>query len=169
MRYFIVLAYCLLLAGAAPAQVHYTTFEKLDSAVQAAPRKTFVFIHTSWCAYCNMMEHTTLQDKPVVQLLNSCFYSISLDAEQKQSILFKGKTYAFEPRGVSSGQHELAALLMKGEKAALYPSFVLLDEHYRIIYRYGGYVSSKQLLRLLQRACAGEKDITVLPALDSAK
>jgi thioredoxin-related protein len=164
-----LLAFFLSLAGPAPAQVRYTTFEKLDSAVQAAPRKTFVFIHTSWCAYCNMMEHTTLQDKPVVQLLNSCFYSISLDAEQKQSIFFKGKSYAFEPRGTSSGQNELAVLLMKGEKAALYPSFVLLDEQYRIIYRYGGYVSSKQLLRLLQRACAGQKDITVHPPPDSAK
>jgi thioredoxin-related protein len=169
MRYCIILAYYLLLTYSAPAQVHYTTFEKLDSAVQVAPRKTFVFIHTSWCAYCNMMEHTTLQDKPVVQLLNSCFYSISLDAEQKQSILFKGKTYGFEPRGTGSGQHELAALLMKGEKAALYPSFVLLDEQYRIIYRYGGYVSSKQLLRLLQRACAGQKDLTVHPQPDSVK
>ncbi|WP_217604022.1 thioredoxin fold domain-containing protein [Chitinophaga sp. GbtcB8] len=169
MRCLISLAFSLLLVHPASAQVHYTTFEKLDSAVQASPRKTFVFIHTSWCAYCNMMEHTTLQDKPVVQLLNSCFYSISLDAEQKQTILFKGKTYAFEPQGMSSGQNELAALLMKGEKAALYPSFVLLDEQYRIIYRYGGYVSSKQLLRLLQRACAGEKDITVHPQRDSAK
>ncbi|HEY8916113.1 MAG TPA: thioredoxin family protein [Chitinophaga sp.] len=169
MRFLIPLAFSLCLAHPAFAQVRYTTFEKLDSAVQAAPRKTFVFIHTSWCAYCNMMEHTTLQDKPVVQLLNSCFYSISLDAEQKQSILFKGKTYAFEPQGVSSGQHQLAALLMKGEKAALYPSFVLLDEQYRIIYRYGGYVSSKQLLHLLQRACAGQKDITVLPQPDSVK
>jgi thioredoxin-related protein len=160
MRRCSLIAFYLLLAAVAPAQVHYTTFEQLDSAVQAAPRKTFVLIRTSWCAYCNMMEHTTLQNKAVVQLLNSCFYSVSLDAEQQQPIYFKGKKYAFQPRGNGSGMNELAALLMQGEKAALYPSFVLLDEQYHIIFRYSGYIDGKQLLHILQKACAGHMDIT---------
>ncbi len=156
------------LPSSAGAQVRYTTFDKLDSAVQASPRKTFVLIRTSWCAYCNMMERTTLQSKPVVQLLNNCFYSISLDAEQKQEIHFKGKVYAFQPRGNSSGQNQLASVLMKGD-ALIYPSIVLLDERYQIIFRTAGYVDSKQLLHLLQRACAGEKDISREKDLDSLK
>ena len=158
----------LLCPVAATAQVRYTTFEKLDSAVQVSPRKTFVFIRTSWCAYCNMMEHTSLQQKPVIQLLNNCFYSISLDAEQKQSIVFKGKTYVYEPRGNSSGQNQLALTLMKGE-ALIYPSIVLLDEHYQVIFRYSGYVDGKRLLHVLQRACAGAKDISRDAAVDSLR
>ncbi|KAA2244765.1 thioredoxin family protein [Chitinophaga agrisoli] len=166
IRGLLLLLLALFSSFPAAAQVRYTTFEKLDSAMQTAPRKTFVLIRTSWCAYCNMMEHTTLQNKPVVQLLNNCFYSISLDAEQKREIHFKGKVYAFQPRGNNSGQNQLANVLMKGD-AVIYPSIVLLDEHYRIIFRTSGYIDSKQLLHLLQRACAGEKDISRQKGTDS--
>lgn len=160
MSYRLLIGLFLFSAATAQAQIRYTTFEKLDSTVQVQPRKTFVYIHTGWCPYCKMMENSTLRDKRVIQMLNNCFYSISLDAEQRQDISFKGKTYVFKPNGANTGTHELAALLMKAETPAAYPALVLLDEHYRIIYRYNGYLSSVQLLRLLQKACAGARDIT---------
>ena len=160
MKGWLFIGLLLLTALPGRSQIRYTTFEKLDSTVKHLPRKTFIYIHTGWCGYCNMMEHTTLQNKAVVQMLNNCFYAISLDAEQQQAITFLGKTYTFVPQGPNSGMHELAAALMKDVPQAAYPLLVLLDEHYRIIYRYNGYMNSATLLRLLQKACAGSKDIT---------
>jgi thioredoxin-related protein len=160
MSYRLLMGLLLVCAATTQAQVRYTTFEKLDSSVHALPRKTFVFINTGWCPYCKMMENTTFRDKRVIQMLNNCFYSISLNAEQRQPITFKGKTYAFRPQGANTGMHELAAVLMKTSAQVAYPALVLLDEHYRIIYRYNGYMNGSQFLRLLQRACAGARDIT---------
>ena len=74
------------------AQLKLIQFEQLDSLQKVERRTVVIFINTDWCNYCQAMKNTTLKNKKIVDQLNTNFYFISFNAEEKRSIYFNGKT-----------------------------------------------------------------------------
>jgi len=126
------------------------SFEKVDSLLTDTPRSIAVFIHTDWCRYCKSMEQTTLRDAEVVQSLNDNYYYVSFNAESRESIHFHGNTFAFEPRSRNTGTHELAKALGTVDGSLLYPTFVILNPEYEIVFQHDGFMSAKQMRRVLR-------------------
>src|SRR5680860_958823 len=103
---FLMFLYSL---GGAQAQVmDALNFQKMDSLQKIEPRPVLVFIHTSWCKYCEAMKHHTFQNQAVKELIEKKFYFVGLNAEEKVDISLQGHTFRYRPTGVGAGQHELA-------------------------------------------------------------
>ena len=134
------------------AQLRTYTFSEAEKLEQQNPKPIFVFIHTSWCKYCKMMENSTFKDPEVVQLLNDNFYFVSLDAEQKSPILFKNNTFRFQPKGQNTGVHELAEELGTVDGAMTYPTFSILDKNNNILLQISEYTDAKTMIGLLKEA-----------------
>lgn len=132
------------------AQLKMHSFEEAEKLSIDSPKPNFIFIHTSWCEYCKLMEKTTFKNPEVIQLLNDSFYFISFDAESKNPIMFNKHTFQYKPNGLNTGIHELAATLGNIEGVISYPSFVLLDTNQSILYQQNSYIDSKTLLILLK-------------------
>ena len=126
------------------------TFEQLDSLQAIEKRPVLIFIHTSWCRYCQAMKHTTFQNQDVMNWLDSAFYRVSLDAETLSDITVREKTFRYQPTGNGVGQHELAQQLGAIEGILTYPTLCFLNTSYEIIYQQAGFLSASQLLSLLQ-------------------
>ena len=104
------------------AQLKTYSFEEVEKLSKENPKPIVVFIHTSWCKYCKIMENSTFKNQEVVTLLNSAFYFISFDAETKNTITFNNYTFKFKPKGQNTGIHELATALATINNEVVYPT-----------------------------------------------
>jgi thioredoxin-related protein len=86
------------------------------------------------------MDENTLQNPGIASYVNENYYAVRFNAEQKDTILFKGQKFGFVPKG-RKGYNELAAVLAKGRLS--YPTIVYLDEELNLIQPVPGYMDAK--------------------------
>lgn len=134
--------------------VNWVKFEQLDSLQRQQSRPVFVFLHTSWCGYCQLFKRGTLRRPEVIEALNNNYYCVSFDAESRQSIMFLEHTFNFRPTGVKTGQNELASWLMEPYKENAYPGLVFLDPAFRPVTAVFSALPHKSFTELIQRITA---------------
>lgn len=122
-------------------EVKWYSIEQAIELNRKEPRKLVVDVYTDWCKWCKVMDDNTYSNKIIADYLNTKYYPVKLNAEQKDSITIGGNTYRFVAQG-NRGYHELAAALLNGKMG--YPSVVFLDEQIRIIQPFQGYINPKQ-------------------------
>jgi thioredoxin-related protein len=132
----------------APATVvNWMTFEEALQRSKTAKRKIFIDVYTDWCGWCKVMDKNTFSDPVVAGILNSKFYPVKFDAEQREDVVFNGTTFKFIPYG-NKGTHQLAAALLNNQLS--YPTVVFLDEEFRMIQPLPGYMEAKQFHPIIQ-------------------
>jgi thioredoxin-related protein len=133
------------------AQLKTHSFEEVEQLSKENPKPIVVFIHTSWCKYCKIMENSTFKNPAVIKELNENFYFISLDAEKKREITFNNHTFHFKPTGTNTGIHELATALATIDDRVVYPTLTVLDTDYTILLQKHSYLNAKSVLSILER------------------
>ena len=118
------------------------TWEEVQIAQKVKPKKVFVDVYTNWCAWCKRMDATTFQDNAVVKYINENYYAVKFNAEDRNTIHFKGRDYKYVKNG-RRGYNELASLLLEGQMS--YPSTVYLDEDLNVLTAVGGYLEAKTI------------------------
>ena len=127
MRYF--LSICLLLSTAlatAQTEIEWLSFEEAVARSKDEPRKMVVDVYTDWCGWCKKMDKTVFTDPDIAEHINSNFYAVKLNAEQRADILYDGHTFEFDAASGRRGAHQLAVALLDGRMS--FPSIVYLDE-----------------------------------------
>ena len=143
----LIILFFILIANQNFAQLKTHTFEEAEKLSIENPKPFVVFIHTSWCKYCKMMENSTFKNEEVIKQLNESFYFISFDAEAKNDISFNNHLFKFKPKGNNSGIHELAEALSN----QTYPTITILNPDYSILTQIESFVNAKQLLNYLSK------------------
>ncbi|MBF4464915.1 thioredoxin family protein [Flavobacterium sp. LC2016-12] len=132
-------------------QLQSRSFEAIDSLQLIQKKKIIVFIHTDWCQYCQKMKSTTFKKQEIIQSLNSDFYFIDFNAEEKKDISFNNQTFKYQPTGNNVGVHELALQLGTMNNQIVYPVLCVLNEKNEIILQYNNYLSPKDFKLLLEK------------------
>lgn len=132
-------------------QLKTRTFEEVDSLQHLQKRKIIVFIHTNWCQFCQRMKQTTFKNQEIIKKLNSDFYFIDFNAEEKRDITFNNQTFKYQPSGNNVGVHELALQLGTMNSQIVYPVLCVLNEEKEIILQYNSYLSPKDFKLLLEK------------------
>ncbi|WP_269240966.1 thioredoxin family protein [Flavobacterium limnophilum] len=133
------------------AQLKTYSFEEAEKLSKENPKPFVVFIHTSWCKYCKMMENSTFKNPEIIQLSNTDFYFISLDAETKTTIHFNNHAFRFKPNGQNTGIHELATVLATIDSQVVYPTVTILQTDFSIVFQKGSFFNAKELLLILKK------------------
>jgi thioredoxin-related protein len=149
-KYFFILLifFWAMLSGFAQLKIH--SFEEAEKLSIENPKPMVVFIHTSWCNYCKMMENSTFKNQEIIALLNTAYYFVSLDAESKDDITFNAHTFKFKPTGQNTGIHELAVELATIGNEVIYPTLTILDTDYSILLQTSSFKDAKTTLILLK-------------------
>lgn len=145
---FLVLFFWAIPSGF--AQLKTYTFEEAELLSKQHPKPYFVFIHTSWCKYCKMMEKTTFQNAEVISILNDNFYFISFDAESKNPVHFREHTFYFHPTGTNTGYHELAEQLGNINGQLSFPTITIVSSESEILFQYNQFLKAKSLISVLK-------------------
>lgn len=104
-------------------EIHWISFAELEKNMKKEPRKVYIDVYTGWCGWCKVMDKKTFTNPEVINYINSKYYAVKLNAEQKEPIAFMGKTFPF------NGEYKanmLAVELMGGQMS--YPTTVILQE-----------------------------------------
>jgi thioredoxin-related protein len=124
--------------------VKWYTIEEAQALNAKAPRKLFIDLYTDWCGWCKVLDQNTFSDPTVAKYLNTHFYPVKFNGEGKESAVFNGQTFEFNPQYKS---HELAIAIMRGEMS--YPTLALLSEKLQLFPLLKGYQSPEDLLPVL--------------------
>ena len=73
--------------------INWVSLQEADSLYKIQPKPFFVDVYTDWCGWCKRMDATTFSNQEIANYLNQNFYAVKLDAETKDSILFKGSVF----------------------------------------------------------------------------
>lgn len=135
----------------ASAQPVVHSFESADSLSRTDPKPYVIFVRTTWCKICEMMEHSTLKDPRVVEILNNDFYFIDFYADENRTVEFGKKSYYFEPTGNGTGTNELAYELASIDGKLIFPTLVFMDTSHKILLKKHSFTDSATLLELLKK------------------
>jgi thioredoxin-related protein len=130
-------------------EIQWMSWEQAVEANQTQPKKIFVDVYTDWCGWCKKMDATTFKDSAIVAAITDDFYAVKLNAEQKESIFWKGEEFKWVPNK-RDGINQLAYDLLNGQLS--YPTYVILDSAFSRILVAPGYVESPDLMKELKFA-----------------
>ncbi|WP_445756704.1 thioredoxin family protein [Polaribacter sp.] len=122
------------------------TFEEVEKLHQKNPRPHLFFIYTDWCKICFGMKNTTFQNEQIIEILNSDFYVVFLNAETKKEITFFGKSF----KNTTNGIHDLAITLASKNKQIEYPTTVIVNKDLSIELQFQGFLKSTKLKSVLE-------------------
>lgn len=132
-------------ASQGTGKVKWMTFEEAIAANKENPKKIFIDVYTSWCSWCKVMDKKTFSDSLVATYMNENFYCVKLDAEQKDTINYKGVKFGYIPQYKANA---LAISLLDGKMS--YPSFVVLTEEEKRLKIINGYQEKDVFLENLK-------------------
>lgn len=133
--------------GQKSSDVEWLTWEEVTQRANTEKRKIMVDLYTDWCGWCKKMDAATFDQDYISNYINDNFYAVKFNAEMKEDVEFKGKTYSFVARGGQRGYHELAAEITKGRLG--YPTVVFLDENMEIIQALPGFRGPEEFEKIL--------------------
>lgn len=145
--YILLILVSLCLSAVCQAQVKPVSLSDVDSLMAKEPKLVLILLTTNWCTYCHAQKRQIKKNKTFGTKSN-LFYYVEFDAESKESIVFQGKEYHFQPTGIGTGIHELAPALLEPERLA-FPTWILLDKNYYPLLQYSGILTTKALNKLM--------------------
>ena len=151
MKKIFILIFFLGITSTGFCQLKSRKFEAIDGLQQIQKRKIIVFIHTDWCQFCQRMKSTTFKNQEIIQKLNSDFYFIDLNAEEKRDILFNNQVFKYQPSGNNVGINELAIQLGTINNQIVYPVLCVLNDKNEIILQYSNYLNATDFKLLLEK------------------
>lgn len=147
-RFGLVIIMIFCLGGITTAQTESFAIEDVDSIMQTQKKPILILLSTDWCKYCQMQKNQLAKDKHFLNQTDN-FYYIVFNAERKDSIVFNQKIFQYKATGLSSGIHELSIALNGSENIA-FPTWVLLDSKYQVLFRYNGVLKPLEIKELLK-------------------
>lgn len=148
-RWAIVLG-VVSIPGLCFSQPHSNRPEEIVALQKNDKRPVVFFVHTDWCGYCQAMKNITFKNKDVENILNQDFYFVDFNAETQEEISFAGQIFRYKPTGVKTGVNELAESLAAIDGKISYPTLVILNQNYEIIFQYAGFLSAENLTKVLK-------------------
>ncbi|HEY1060384.1 MAG TPA: thioredoxin fold domain-containing protein [Daejeonella sp.] len=146
LRILIIFIFVLVQVSELSGQNRIVKFEEIKTLQEKAPKPLVVLIMTGWCKYCHAMKNTMTKDNKVAVLLSEKFYTVFLDAEDKNDIFFAGRVFKNK-----AGLHELARELGTIKGQISYPSIAVLNVKNEIIYQHDGFLSPRIMLSILEK------------------
>jgi thioredoxin-related protein len=111
-------------------KINWQTPQDAFKAVPAQKLKTLVFIHTSWCNSCKVMQRTSFIEPETFSYADSAYRFVDFNAELKDTIIINGQQLV-NPSTPQMPFHQLAIALSKNN--LILPTLAILDETNNLI------------------------------------
>lgn len=119
---FLLTLFMFTSAGRAPREkTQWISLQEAMDRCSREPRPILIDLYTTWCGWCKVMDKQTYSKSQVARYLGDKFYTVRIDAEGRNDIRWKGKTFSYNP---AYKVHDFAVYLTGGQLA--FPTTVIL-------------------------------------------
>ncbi len=112
------------------------------AAQKKEPRKILLKTYTNSCPNCKWMDKYAFAKADIAQFINKNYYPVAFDAEGKEAITYKGKSYGNKQyKKFPGAQHDFAEAM----KIFEYPTIIFFDTIGNVIQPIPGKLDAKKL------------------------
>jgi len=130
-----------LTSVSAQEKVKWYSIEEAIQLSRKEPRVLVIDVYTDWCGWCKRMDATTFSDPAIIEMMNTHFYPVKMDAEGKEDVVIDDRTFKFVENG-RRGYNEIAAVVTKGRLS--YPTISYVDHQGQVLEASPGYKTAEQ-------------------------
>ncbi|WP_299096553.1 thioredoxin family protein [Winogradskyella sp.] len=127
-------------------EINWMTLEEAIKLQEKAPKKIIMDVYTNWCGPCKMLDKNTFHNEDVVDYVNEHYYAVKFNAEGKDSITYKDKTYTNPKYDASKASRRNSVhQFTRALNVSAYPTMVFFNEEGNYIQAIKGYLKPQKL------------------------
>lgn len=152
MKKYLIFIFILSTSHLLAQEINWLTLEEAEIEMKKSPNKPlFIDFYTDWCGWCKKMDASTFKETEVVEYINTRYIAIKFDAETKEEVKFRGKTYRFlKPQGGGyRGVNAFAYFSLRGKLS--YPAYAVMTHQGKLDRLLLGYMSKERLIHGLEQ------------------
>lgn len=146
-HYLLVTIIVFIFSSNAIAQRTPLQIQMVDSSMQVKAKPILILMSTDWCQYCKIQKKQIRKNVAFKNKVDS-FYYVEFDAESQDSIVFNGFKYKSNTKRNRKSTHQLAFEFNNSDKVS-FPTWILLDSKYQIVFRYNSLLYPEQVNKVL--------------------
>jgi thioredoxin-related protein len=79
-------------------KIEWLKLDEVSAKIKMQSKPVLIDLYTDWCHWCKVMDKKTYGNSKVAEYINEHFYSSRINAEGKEPLIWKTKTYTFNSR-----------------------------------------------------------------------
>ncbi|MFV0304722.1 MAG: thioredoxin family protein [Moheibacter sp.] len=149
MKHYIIFSIFLLSISLSAQDINWVNLEEAEAEMKKSPEKPlFIDFYTDWCGWCKRMDNTTFKEQEVVSHINTNYIPVKFDAELKEEVKFKGKSYRYIKGQNGRGVNSFAYFSLRGQLS--YPAYAIIGHDGKLEKLLLGYMPKDKLLEGLE-------------------
>ena len=146
-----VLFFCLIILCSATFKtdnyetIQWVKMEELSLKIRGEKKPVLIDLYTDWCHWCKVMDKKTYSNRKVIDYMNEHFYSAKVNAETKETINWKDKTYKYN---TNYRVNEFALFLTRGQLS--FPTTIIITDENSPPIAIAGFLQPKEMEKILK-------------------
>lgn len=145
------LFFCLIILCSATLKtgsiekIKWLKMDEVSVKLKEQNKPVLIDLYTDWCYWCKVMDKKTYTNSKVIDYINEHFYSAKVNAEGKDAVNWKEKTYNYNNQYKIN---EFALYLTYGQTS--FPTTVIIADENSAPIPVAGYMEPKELEKILK-------------------
>lgn len=77
-------------------KINWLSLKEVNEKIKIEPKPVIIDLYTNWCYWCKVMDKKTYNNSKVISYINKHFYAVKLNAETKDTLIWKNKEYMYD-------------------------------------------------------------------------
>lgn len=126
-------------------KINWISIEEVNVKMKTDPRPVMIDLYTNWCYWCKIMDKKTYSNPKVISYINNHFYAVKLNAETKDTVVWNGKDYVFNP---GDKINNFALYVTQGQLS--FPNTIIFPDMGKIPASIPGFMEPKEIEVILK-------------------
>jgi thioredoxin-related protein len=145
------LFFCLIILSSATLntgnteKILWANVDQLSVKLKEQSRPVLIDLYTDWCYWCKVMDNNTYNNRNVINYINERFYSAKVNAETKDIITWKDRSYKYNN---NYKVNDFALYLTRGQLS--FPTTIIITDENPAPISIAGYLKPKEMEKVLK-------------------
>ncbi len=135
-----VISSSFTLSSPSAGKINWLELSDVNAKLVVQQKPVLIDLYTNWCHWCKVMDKKTYSNPKVIEYLEEHFYLAKVDAESKDVITWKNKSYSYnQPYKIN----DFALFLTQGQPS--FPSTIIIVDDIPTPIAIPGFMEPKEL------------------------